>query len=145
MTEALELQAPAEAIAAGWNDNDPSMICEPIYDPELPRRKPSKKMLGRLATVILLLVVAGFTTHAKTCWYCAPSNPVHYLSMTSKATIAYAPADFDQQRALEPVIRFVPLPPVSDSHRHKEYEILPMQRISITVSLQHRSPPTSPA
>ena len=118
---------------------------ESIHDSKLPKNKPLKNMLVKLTTVVLLLAVAGFTTHAKTCWYCSPSNPVHFLSMASKATIAHAPADFDQQRALEPVIRLVPLPPVSDNCWHKEYEILPIQCISITVSLQHRSPPTSPA
>ena len=118
---------------------------ESINDSKLPKSKPWKNMLVRLATVVLLLVVAGFTTHAKTCWYYSPSNPVHYISMASKAKVAHAPADLDQQRALEPVIRFVPIPPANDSHRENENEILPIPRISVTISLQHRSPPTSPA
>ncbi|HYL69452.1 MAG TPA: hypothetical protein VEX69_09820 [Candidatus Limnocylindria bacterium] len=119
------------------------MNCEPIHDWELPKSKPSKKVLGRLASVLLLLVVAGYTTHAKTCWYCAPSNPVHYLSIASKATVVNASADIDHHQVLEPVIRLVPMPPVIDGHRRYENEILLIQRISITVSLQHRSPPTS--
>jgi hypothetical protein len=118
------------------------MNCEPNYR-ELPKHRPSKKMLGRLATVLFLLVIAGYTTHARTCWYCAPSNPVHYLSIASKATVGHASADIDHHQALEPVIRFVPMPPVVDGYRNYENEIHHIQRISITVSLQHRSPPTS--
>jgi hypothetical protein len=119
------------------------MNCDPIHDLEQPTVNRSRNVLVRLATIALLLVVAGFITHAKTCWYYSPSNPVHYLSIASKAKVAHAPADFGYERPWLPVIRSVQAPPVTHSRRPDENEILPIQRISITISLQHRSPPAS--
>jgi hypothetical protein len=121
------------------------MNCEPIHDPVRPNINPSKSVLAKFATVGLLLVVAGFTTHAKTCWYYSPSNPVHYLSIASKAKVAHAPADFGYERPRLPVIRSVPALLVVHSRRPEETEIFPIRRISIAISLQHRSPPASHA
>jgi hypothetical protein len=108
---------------------------------ELPTSSLSKRIFCRVAILALLFAVAGLTTAAKKSWYSPPSNPTHYLSIASKAKVSHAPVDLSSPQVRVPVARIVPPQPVRHLNRWEADEVPPAPRISVVVSMQHRSPP----
>jgi hypothetical protein len=115
----------------------------PHLNAELSTSALSKRILCRVAVLALLFAVAGLTTAAKKSWYSPRSNPTHYLSIASKAKVSHAPADLISPQLREPVARIVPPQPVRHVNRWEADEVPPAPRISVVVSMQHRSPPAA--
>jgi hypothetical protein len=96
----------------------------------------------RLAIVLLLFAIAGFSTMAKNSQYYSRSNPVHFMNISSKMKVSPAPAILDRT-PLQLVERLV-APPQQQvrSFPVVEQEFPELPSISVTLSLQHRSPPS---
>ena len=96
-------------------------------------------LLKRVAVLFLLLTVPSLSTLAKNSWYLPQADAGHYLTGAVKMRVAHAPELLDRcpLRLINKVIS--PQPQV---WRHQEPELAPeIPNISVTVVLQHRSPP----
>lgn len=95
----------------------------------------------RLAVLLLLVAIAGFSTAAKNSQYYSRSSPAHYLNISSKMKANAAPVVIDRaplqivERLLAPVFELVSHPAVED-------DIPPAASLAVTLTLQHRSPPS---
>ena len=97
----------------------------------------------QIATVILLLFpVAGLSTLAKNSQYFAKSNPTHYVNIASKMKVAPTPVVLERA-PLYPVAKVIPPQPCAARNHGIEEISLPSPSIAVTVSIQHRSPPSS--
>jgi hypothetical protein len=96
----------------------------------------------RVCVVLLLISVAGLSTVAKDGQYFPKTNPARFLSMSTKMNLTHAPIVLDGART-QPVVRIAPPLPSVRITRIERSEPVPVQRISVRVSLQHRSPPVS--
>ena len=96
----------------------------------------------QIATVVLLIAVAGLSTLAKNSPYFPKSDPAHYVNISSKMKGAPAPALLERA-PLGVIAKVVPAPPVTPRKYDVEETSLPAPSISVTVSIQHRSPPPS--
>ena len=94
----------------------------------------------KIGILLLLLAIAGFSTLAKNSIYFSNSDPAHYINISSKMTVSHSPALVDRA-PLVPVARFVPPQLPSGVALILREEAPPIPSISVTVSLQHRSPP----
>lgn len=92
--------------------------------------------------LLLLVSVVGLSTLAKDGQYFASTNPVRHASLSTKMRVTHAPIAISGDQ-LEPVARVAPPLPAARVTRLEQFETTPIQRISITVSMQHRSPPPS--
>jgi hypothetical protein len=100
-------------------------------------------IFARTALVLLLLVtVVGLSTLAKSGQYFPRTNPVRHVSLSIKMNVAHAPVVILGEK-LVPVARVAPPRPTLRVTRLEQFEVAPAQRISVTVSMQHRSPPPS--
>jgi len=100
-------------------------------------------VFGRTALVLLLLVaVVGLCTLAKNGQYYPRTNPVRYVSLSIKMNVAHTSV-VNLGDKLEPVARVAPPPPIVRVTRLEQFEATPAQKIGVTVSMQHRSPPPS--
>jgi len=96
----------------------------------------------RCATVVLLLfAVAGLSTVAKNSQYFPNSNPAHYINISNKMKGAPAPVLLDFA-PLYPIAKVVPPQPYTPTNHGVEEVSLPSPSIGVTVSIQHRSPPS---
>jgi hypothetical protein len=96
---------------------------------------------ARTALVLLLLVsVVGLSTLAKDGQYFPTTTSARHVSLSTKMNVAHAPTlpSADKLRA---VARIAPPPPAVRVTHLEQFETAPVQRISLTVSMQHRSPP----
>jgi hypothetical protein len=96
----------------------------------------------KVSVVLLLLAIAGFSALAKNSQYSAQSNPAHFITFASKMIVSPLPAVIDQT-PLRPVGRFLLPQPESRITQETKEEVPTVRSISVTVSLQHRSPPIS--
>jgi hypothetical protein len=103
------------------------------------------KRFRRLASQTLLLLLAlaipTLSTVAKNSWYLPQSDPGHYLTIASKMKVAGPPVML-HRGLLEPIARVVPSQPQRGRISRLESEPA-VPWISLTVSLQQRSPPAS--
>jgi hypothetical protein len=97
------------------------------------------RFMNRAAVLLLLLAVPALSTLAKNSWYLPRANTGHYLIDAVKMRVAHPPTLL-ARRPLRLTAKVVsPRPQV---RRHQEPELAPESpSISVTVSLQHRSPP----
>jgi hypothetical protein len=103
----------------------------------------SPRIFVRIALVLLLLVaVASLSTLAKDGQYFPRTNPVRHVSLSTAMNVAHPPVVIAGDR-LQSVARVAPPPPAVRVTRLEQFETAPVQRISVTVSMQHRSPPSS--
>jgi hypothetical protein len=96
----------------------------------------------KVGVVLLLLAIAGFSTLAKNSQYSAQSNPAHFITFASKMIVSPLPVVIDQT-PLRPVGRFLLPQPEAQITLEFAEDVPAARSISVTVSLQHRSPPTS--
>ncbi|PYU29278.1 MAG: hypothetical protein DMG32_00470 [Acidobacteria bacterium] len=89
---------------------------------------------------LLLFAVPTLATLAKNSWYLPSSNPGHYLNIASKMQLRHCPIILEKA-PLQPIAKLVPPQPVARSTREPDSEP-PKPSIGVTVSLQHRSPPS---
>jgi hypothetical protein len=117
------------------------MMLESQPNPEAAQVQRKRLLYLRVAIVVLLIAIAGLVTLAKNTQYShSHSNHVHYLNIASKMRVAPAPAILNQT-PLRLAARFVaPLYKVRASHVC-EMEVIEVPSLSVTLNLQHRSPP----
>jgi hypothetical protein len=89
---------------------------------------------------LLFVAVPALSTLAKNSWYLPQSNPGHYLNIASKMQVPHCPFVFDRA-PLQATAKFVPWQPLTRSRREPDLKP-PIPSIGVTVSLQHRSPPS---
>ena len=106
------------------------------------KRRLLESSLQIAAVVLLLFAVTALSTLAKNSQYFSRSNPAHYINIASKMTQSDLPAVVDRT-PLRPVARFIPPRPETRITQVVRAEIPALPSISVTVSLQHRSPPIS--
>lgn len=100
--------------------------------------------LAKTAIVVLLFSVAGLATLAKNGQYYPQSNPVHQVSVTIKMNLAHSPVHItgcELQRAATIVPTRLPMQVL----RVASVPAPLVLRIGLTVSMQHRSPPSARA
>jgi len=101
-----------------------------------------KRSLLNVSIVVLLFAVAGLSTLAKNSQYFPNSNPTHYVNIAAKMKAAPSRVVVQRER-LSPVAKV--LPPKSEvlnRYAAKEEANLPLPSVGVTVSVQHRSPPS---
>ena len=101
-----------------------------------------KLSLLNISIVLLLFAVAGLSTLAKNSQYFPKSNPTHYVNIAAKMKPAPSRVVVQRER-LSPVAKV--LPPKSEvlnRYAAKEEANLPLPSVGVTVSVQHRSPPS---
>jgi hypothetical protein len=95
----------------------------------------------RVAVLLLLVAIAGFSTLAKNSQYYSRSNPAHFLNISSKMKVSPTPAIL-ARTPLRPVDRLIaPQPPVK-AFPVVEEQAPELPSIGVKISLQHRSPPS---
>src|SRR5580704_11929490 len=107
------------------------------------RSKLVKLSLLNISIVLMLFAVAGLSTLAKNSQYFPKSNPTHYVNIATKMKAAPSRVVVQRER-LSPVAKL--LPPKSEvlnRYAAKEEANLPLPSVGVTVSVQHRSPPSS--
>jgi hypothetical protein len=108
------------------------------------RRNNSKGILAKAAILLLLVAVAGLSTLAKHSQYLPKSNPTHFFSNAAKMDVAHLPVIFLPAPAY-PVAKIAPPEPAFRMLLQIFPEKIELPQIGLTVSLQHRSPPSSRA
>lgn len=88
---------------------------------------------------LLLFAVPALSTLAKNSWYLPQSNPVHYLNIASKMQVPHVPVVLEKA-PLGPIAKLT-APEVIRSTHDPDLEP-PKPSIGVTVTLQHRSPPS---
>jgi hypothetical protein len=89
---------------------------------------------------LLLFAVPTLATLAKNSWYLPQSNPGHYLNNASKMRVPHCPVTLEKA-PLQPIAKLVPSQPVTQRSEERDSEP-PKPSVNVTVSLQHRSPPS---
>jgi hypothetical protein len=103
-------------------------------------RRASGGILTKVLIFLLLGAVGGLSTGAKNSLYYPQTNSVHFLSAASKIKVPSSPQHVDRN-LLQPVARVVASQPETRIGREEQTEAPPVQSVSVTVALQHRSPP----
>jgi hypothetical protein len=114
-------------------------------NPDSPASTLTKRIVCRVAILALLFAVAGFATAAKKSWYSPRSNPAHYLSISSKVKVSVAQVDLADTQFRVPVARVVVTQLIRRTNHPPIENAPPVPQIGVTVSLQHRSPPSAAA
>ena len=104
-------------------------------------RSERARLLAKLMVLILLVSVAGLETGAKNSLYYPRNISVHYLSIGSKVKVAASPAQIDRS-PLHLIAKLSPPRPLTRIAPENKTEAPPIQRLCVTVALQHRSPPS---
>jgi len=98
-------------------------------------------MLNKIAIVLLLVGLAGLATVAKDGQYYPTANPARQISVSTKMNLNHVPVIFSRT-PLQKVAQVVAAKPRPMIRRSPEPELLLIEPVGVTVSLQHRSPPT---
>lgn len=111
---------------------------ERVGQPMRPFR--SQRILLRTAVLLLLFAVGGLSTLAKQGKYLPKSNPIRHYSKAAKMELIHHPVDFISVTALPPSKILPPQP---------EFSATPLvrpgftfRRTGLTISFQHRAPPS---
>jgi hypothetical protein len=114
-----------------------------LESPAMTRRARAERFM-RLCNLsgllVLLLAVATLSTAAKMSWYLPQGDAGHNLTAAVKMKVAHPPIIFEGL-PLQPVVKVAPPLPEIRTSRPVEPEA-EIPSIGITVSLQHRSPPS---
>jgi len=100
----------------------------------------------RIAVVMLLASLAGFSTLAKTTQYLPKSNPARFLSIASKMkadcspVTLNAPAPQPRSHAIA-LMMLLPTEPVMHHGNPEEWDMQFIEHLGIAVSVRHRAPP----
>jgi len=105
------------------------------------RQNRSKRIWVRTALFLLLFAVAGLSIAAKHGQYLPQSHPLHRFSTATKMELLHHPADF-VPAPVHSVSRVVPPQPEFSSAPLVQSERLTLRQIGLTVSFQHRAPPS---
>jgi hypothetical protein len=117
------------------------MTTEKYIVPPGIRASRARLVYFRVAVLLLLVAIAGFSTAAKNSQYYSRSNPAHYLNISSKMKVSAAPVTLDRaplpvvERLIAPTDEIKPYPVV-------DLEVPEIPSLAVTLTLQHRSPPS---
>jgi len=100
-----------------------------------------REVSKRAAVVLLLLAVPILSTLAKNSWYLPQADTAHYLNGAIKMKVSHTPLLVRWEPPM-PTAKVFP-PPASTERVVPEVPNPPVPDIGITLSLQHRSPPTA--
>jgi hypothetical protein len=95
----------------------------------------------KVLVLLLLCAVPILSTLAKDSIYLPKSNTVHFINIAAKMKVADAPVAISQPEIAEPMIAIQRPEPQIPSTRQDELEVPPVVKVSLTICLQHRSPP----
>ena len=104
------------------------------------RFDPYRRILTLGAITLLIFAVAGLSVTASHARYLSQSDPAHIITSIAKMNVA-PPVTF----APPPAYTLAKIPPVQPNFwvlPLDELEKLELRQIGLTVSLQHRSPPS---
>jgi hypothetical protein len=107
---------------------------------QLSERSCSRKLWLTAAALILVAGVVDLSTLAKNAQYYSGANPLHNLSVATKMNVGKAPVVFSNW-VPQPTAPAVAVPIRVERGQVLEPAILPLSRIAIALSMQHRSPP----
>ncbi len=95
----------------------------------------------RVLVLLLLCAVPILSTLAKDSIYLPTSNTAHFINIAAKMKVADAPVAVSQPQIAEPEVA-IQRPEVEVRiTRQDELEVPPVPKVSLTICLQHRSPP----
>jgi hypothetical protein len=109
-------------------------------------RKRRNLVVIRIAVVMLLASLAGFSTLAKTTQYLPKSNPARFLSIASKMkadclpVTLKAPAPQPRSQAIALMI-LLPTEPIVRHSNPEDCDTRFIEHLGIAVSVRHRAPP----
>jgi hypothetical protein len=89
---------------------------------------------------LLLFAVPTLATSAKDSWYLPQSNPGHYLNIASKMQVRHC-SIIPEKTPLQTTAKLAIPQPIAGRIRQADSEP-PKPFIAVTLSLQHRSPPS---
>ena len=95
--------------------------------------------------LLLLCAVPILSTLAKDSVYLPKSNTVHFINIAAKMKMADAPVVISQPQLAEPRVAIQRPEPQIPSTRQDELEVPAVVKVSLTICLQHRSPPRATA
>ncbi len=95
----------------------------------------------RLVVLVTLVAVAGFSTAAKNSQYYSHSDPAHYLNISSKMKAGIPPVALDS-RPSPTVERLIASVEEVKSYPVVQLEVPDVPALAVTLTLQHRSPPS---
>lgn len=127
-------------IPVGRIARTPIMLTQPS-GPDPCKSKTWAVAASKATILLLLFTVAGLATFAKNGQYYPNSNPAQHVSVSIKMNVTHSPAQAAEE-PLQFVSRFLPPQPPVQSPRVQVEEASPTPPIGITVSMQHRSPPS---
>jgi hypothetical protein len=93
--------------------------------------------------LLLLCAVPVLSTLAKDSIYLPQSNTAHFINIAAKMKVADVVTVTSQPQIAEPLAVRRISEPVIRITRQDELEVPAAPRVSLTVCLQHRSPPTA--
>ncbi len=105
------------------------------------KRRLLQSSLQIAAVVLLLFAVTALSTLAKNSQYFPSPSPTHYLNISNKMKGAPLPVLLERA-PLYPIAKVVPPQPHTPANHGVEEISLPSPSIGVTVSIQHRSPPS---
>ena len=105
------------------------------------RRNRSQRILARATVFVLLLAVAWLSTLAKQGKYLPKLNPLRHYSKATKMELAHHPVDFIPV-PVQPASRILP-PEPEFSATPLVWPGLTFRLTGLTISFQHRAPPSS--
>jgi hypothetical protein len=103
--------------------------------------QPGRIGLSRALVICLLCAVPALSTIAKDSIYLPQSNSAHFINIASKMKVADVTVVVSQPQLAEPLVAIVLQQPEARVTRQDQLEVPDVPRVSLTVCLQHRSPP----
>lgn len=112
-------------------------------NPIQPTAKLWAAVVTRATILLLLFTVAGLATLAKNGQYYPKSNPAQHVSISTKMNVVVHSSAHLGEEPLQPATQFFPPQPPLRSAWVSTAELPSIPNISITISMQHRSPPVA--
>jgi len=107
----------------------------------LPKKVGVERAVARAAILTLLFALAGLSILAKQGQYYPRTNPVRHISTSTKMNVPQTAAVFARE-PLRPVAKVIPPQPQDRAATVDAPELTCAPWIHLTLSLQHRSPPS---
>ncbi|HEY0704712.1 MAG TPA: hypothetical protein VGD60_18200 [Candidatus Acidoferrales bacterium] len=105
------------------------------------KRQVAQLGVTKVLVLLLLCAVPILSTLAKDSIYLPKSNTVHFINIAAKMKVADAPVAISQPQMAEPIMALERPEPEIRTIRQDELEVPAVAKVSLTVCLQHRSPP----
>lgn len=98
--------------------------------------------MAKIAVLLLLILLAGFAATLKFGLYFPQGDPIAQAAMSNKMDVAHAPATY-HAAPVESATEIVPSEARCETFRREPPPPPVNQMLGLTLSLQHRSPPSS--